>query len=397
MTSPNTDIAGRTHLNSLDGLRALMAIWVVLGHLSYAVNFSFPVISTPAKAVDIFMVLTGFLMVHTWKGDVFSRRISLRVAVNFWCSRLFRLAPAFYFLLIVAFLVLGPLTQMHNDASRALPPPWITNAATYDPDPHWNFSNPTWIVSHLTFVFGMIPGMENSSPIPEWSLSLEMQFYMLLPILMLLFVRVPFIVLAIVFAALALVSPKLFGNYLEPGFLANFSQPSHLLYRLNAFAAGMILSFWLKAGGRQRLSRGAMSKGEITHDLLMVFGMAICIVPLGKLVLVLYALFVSLVLFRVPFFSWFFSLRIMRFLGDISYSVYLSHYFVLTPVVYLLIKHTNFVALHPGTRFAIGACLILPSVFLLSYLIYRSIELPFIRWGKSVIGRQREQPRPAVP
>ncbi|CAH2786711.1 MAG: Acyltransferase 3 [uncultured Caballeronia sp.] len=42
------------------------------------------------------------------------------------------------------------------------------------------------VVTHLTYTFGMFPRYAFNTPLPDWSIGLEMQFYAVFPLLMLL-------------------------------------------------------------------------------------------------------------------------------------------------------------------------------------------------------------------
>ena len=72
----------------------------------------------------------------------------------------------------------------------------------------------------------------------------------------------------------------------------------------------------------------------------------------------------------------FFALPVCRFIGRVSFSVYLWH-IVILQVVY---QH---VSVHPSLQF----CLTIAITFAISHLSYRWIERPFIRWGHQVSRR----------
>ncbi|MBH9538896.1 acyltransferase, partial [Novosphingopyxis sp. YJ-S2-01] len=51
----------------LDGLRGLAALWVLFGHLVILTGFRLPVLSKPDLGVDLFILLSGFLMVFQYR------------------------------------------------------------------------------------------------------------------------------------------------------------------------------------------------------------------------------------------------------------------------------------------------------------------------------------------
>jgi peptidoglycan/LPS O-acetylase OafA/YrhL len=365
-----------SHLNALDGFRACLALWVYLGHLAAAVGFKNYFLDRHALAVDLFMVLSGFLMVHTWKQNGDQYRFFSKATLAFYCARFFRIAPLYYFLLLVCYLMSPSLAQMHDYSLKAIPPVWAANIEGYSPNTSWNFEGFNWIWLHLTFLFGLVPGMENSTPLPDWSLSLEMQFYLVLPILLICLKKVPLIVVAIACAALALTAPKLFGNYLDAGLITHFGQPSFLPYRLNAFMAGMILAFLLKSDYKFR--------SFTLHNLLIFLSALLCIFPLSKLIIIIYIFFALLVFNKITFASKILSIYPMKFLGNISYSIYLSHILIVIPTSYLLIFNQEFTSLPSGSRFLICLFITAPLVFIISFLMFAAIEKPSVNLGRFI-------------
>ena len=106
------------HLNAFDGVRGLLAVWVYLGHVANAVGFHQYLLAAHALAVDFFMILSGFLMIHTWKADLYHHPVNLKTTLRFYLARLFRIAPLYYLLLLVCYLALPALSLMQASALR---------------------------------------------------------------------------------------------------------------------------------------------------------------------------------------------------------------------------------------------------------------------------------------
>jgi peptidoglycan/LPS O-acetylase OafA/YrhL len=361
------------HLNALDGFRACLALWVYLGHLAAAVGFKNYILDRHALAVDLFMVLSGFLMVHTWKQSSDQYRFFSKVTLEFYCARFFRIAPLYYFLLLVCYLMSPSLALMHDYSLKAIPPVWAANIEGYAPNTSWDFEGFNWVWLHLTFLFGLVPGMENSTPLPDWSLSLEMQFYLVLPLLLISLKKIPLIVITIACAALAFAAPKLFGNYLDAGLFTHFGQPSFLPYRLNAFLAGMVLALYLNK------NKSNLETQKIKYYL--IFLGLICISVLNKAVIAIYFIFVFITLYKVPFLSNLLSAPYLRLLGNLSYSLYLSHILIVIPTVYWLLSNTDFLLSDPPIRFIFAFAVSAPVVLIFSYCFYLYIEKPGISLG----------------
>jgi peptidoglycan/LPS O-acetylase OafA/YrhL len=362
------------HLYFLDGFRGLLALWVYLGHLSYAVGYKNYILGMHALAVDLFMVLSGFLMVHSWQKSQTAGLPPIQMAWKFYKTRFFRIAPLYYFLLLICYLFLTQLAYMSDFIQKVMPPPWAEGMDSYDPHAGWNFNSLRWLYLHATFTFGLVPGMEASTPLPDWSLSLEMQFYLLFPVLLICLRRAPILLLATIASSLALISPHLFGNYLTPGVFAHFGQPSFLPYRLNAFMAGMMVAYYL----------AQQAHGSLTpyKKWIVVLACIICVITLSKPVIVAFILFSLLALRKISFLSTVLAYKPLKRLGDISYSLYLSHLLIVTPIVYWLFSLPDFLPLPPLTRFSIATACTVTLIIPVSYLLYRLIEVPFIRLGK---------------
>lgn len=358
-----------SHLQALDGYRGLLALWVYFGHLAYAVGYQNYLLGLHALAVDLFMVLSGFLMFRSWSKGLSIERTLLERVLEFYKARFFRIAPLYYLLLLVCYIFLPSLTAMYDFIQKTMPPPWAQELSDYNPSAGWNFDSIRWLYLHATFTFGLVPGMEASTPLPDWSLSLEMQFYFVFPVLFWLMLRAPLLVLSTLVAGAAIAAPLLFGNYLTPGSLAHFGQPSLLLYRLNAFVAGMLISYFSFL-----LAEKGMTQWRA---FIVITSCVVCIAPLSKPVIAGYAVFCALSLVNVPVLTTLLSTRPLRFLGNISYSIYLVHLLVIIPITYWLLNFEGFIAALPTIRFIVAAAISAPLIGLTSYILFKFIEEPF--------------------
>src|SRR6516225_9730682 len=92
----------------LDGLRGIAALWVLLGHCAILTGLSLPVIGKPDLGVDLFMMLSGFLMVFHYQLRAEAEPWSKPGTwLKFWARRFFRIAPLYYVMLAMA-LAAGP-------------------------------------------------------------------------------------------------------------------------------------------------------------------------------------------------------------------------------------------------------------------------------------------------
>jgi len=89
----------------LDGIRGYAALWVLLGHCSNLSGLNLPLLNRPQMAVDVFMIMSGFLMTqHYFLRQDREPWESPRTWMKFWVRRFFRIAPLYYAVLIPAVL-----------------------------------------------------------------------------------------------------------------------------------------------------------------------------------------------------------------------------------------------------------------------------------------------------
>jgi peptidoglycan/LPS O-acetylase OafA/YrhL len=146
-------------LNTLDGLRALAAIAVVAFHCRM------PGFTGGFYGVDVFFVLSGYLITGLLLAEIGS---SETIALGaFYARRLVRLLPAFA-LMLAGFAIAAPF------AFPGLPLwPEIVLPGLY--------------VSNIARAVSALPAVNSHS----WSLAMEMQFYLLWPLLLLALRRLP--------------------------------------------------------------------------------------------------------------------------------------------------------------------------------------------------------------
>src|ERR1035437_4009085 len=88
------------HISELDGLRGILAVWVVCLHLMVTVGLRGPAFfSHPGMAVDVFIILSGFSIFHLLNNKEESYG-------TFIVRRWFRLYPTYLVCLLLAILLL---------------------------------------------------------------------------------------------------------------------------------------------------------------------------------------------------------------------------------------------------------------------------------------------------
>lgn len=162
MKSINQGVDTKRYMPGLDGLRALAVIAVIAYHLDL------PWASGGFLGVGIFFILSGYLitdkLMMQWQS---TNRINLK---DFWTRRFRRLMPAIFFMLAVVYLWLVLFDRSRLAAFQDE----LASVILY-------FNN-WWLIFHKVSYF---QSFGPPSPIGHlWSLSIEGQFYLLWPIIL---------------------------------------------------------------------------------------------------------------------------------------------------------------------------------------------------------------------
>lgn len=367
---PHVDIA-RDYFPGLTGLRGIAACWVMLFHLwSLAAGPRVillgldltPVFSCGYLGVDLFFVLSGFLLGLPFLAWASGRRAFPKLAL-FWKRRCLRVLPAYYIqlatLLVAAFATSGawPIDFTHFLA---------------------------YLSMEFVFVDGIAPMLNGV----WWTLPIEWNFYIVLPLLGLAFARarwwlVALGVLVAVFGFRVLCYELLLANR-SIGPLA-YPMIIQLPGRLDEFVFGMLAAWFhlrrtaptprrdhalllLGIAGVIALLCGLDRRGDIfaVGDTRWIFIYATC--AGASLALVVHAAAA-----RVRLADWLFAGRALAFLGTISYSLYLWH-----AIVFQLAARSSVMQWLPMASLGGLALCLVPVVLVVSWLSYRLTEHPFL-------------------
>lgn len=373
----------------LEGLRGLASLWVVLGHICILTSFHFPILSDPAIGVDLFILLSGYLMAKNYverkEKEPWTDGATFK---KFWLRRFFRIAPLYYVLLILA-IGFGSYFGEARSIIGHFYSETQTNSSRYSDSSFLN------VFTHLTFMFGFLPSFSFNTVLPDWSIGLEMQFYFLFPFIMLAVMRLGFA--RACFTVIILCAA---AKYLLPNYFAAFPMPSMILIKLYLFIAGMFIA-------------EAIRKRCMWHVIFAVIAaLASVYMPNDRNVYHVIAqigmiLMLATILWpRKEGSSWEKTLRLPRwmltnkvsvYMGDVSYSVYLLHLLIVIPIVAFLLSNTQFAELSAVMRFIAASAIILPVTYGIATLLYKFIEKPGIQLGKHLINRgEAKKSSPAV-
>jgi len=149
----------RAYKPFVDGLRAIAILSVVVGHLEL------PGASGGFVGVDIFFVISGYLIINQIAADIRNRRFSL---LDFWARRALRILPAF--LLVVSVCLLLAVVVLVQFEYRAFADSFFFSAIMQ--------ANHYFLIKQDYF-----ETIAYAKPLLHtWSLSVEEQFYFVAPL-----------------------------------------------------------------------------------------------------------------------------------------------------------------------------------------------------------------------
>jgi peptidoglycan/LPS O-acetylase OafA/YrhL len=372
----------------IDGLRGAMAMWVFIFHASVVTGFVSRLIPSGGIAVDIFMFISGLLMTRNFLARENREPLaSPHTRIAFLIRRFFRIAPLYYPLFFVGVANWSNYMQTLNDALTAFPPSW---AALLPNDPSQHEPTLVGIVAHLTFLFGLFPQFASNDALPDWSLSLEMQFYVALPLILLAARRVGLAWIVLVLMVVQALSIRLIGFALVPGKLGLWPQPSLLPLKINCFMTGVAMAFYFFRPSTTYLALTLILIFWGENDIFSVIAL-FCFLGMLAPDDIPFAPLVGFVKRTM-------SGRFYKPLGDISYGIYLIHMLVLLPVSHLLMMDERLKSQVPSLRFLavflVSAIIVIP----LAHLAHIAIEKPGIKIGHAIARRwtATRQARPSA-
>jgi peptidoglycan/LPS O-acetylase OafA/YrhL len=345
---------GQVYRADIDGLRALAVLSVIFHH------YLVPGFRGGFVGVDVFFVISGFLIAAHIESDIAACRFSL---LAFYERRIRRILPAFFLMyvlfLVLAFKVYFPPDLHFETRLAAYVIPFLANYAFYQNVGSYGGE----FAAHIALLH-------------TWSLAVEEQFYLFFPLVMIgisRFMRGRYLTVLWP-TALASFVLCVVGTHIEPS--AAFYLAPFRAWELLAGALLAVARFAPPSDARVRA-------GVALLGLLLIAGTDLllspntpypggwALVPCAGAMAILYAscdrtLSVGKVLDN----------PVMRRIGLWSYSLYLFHWPLL-----VLAQYYAFDPLSVSQR-----CILLASTFLLGALSWRYVEQPF-RGPRALLSR----------
>tara|TARA_B110000114_G_C15065551_1_gene387248 strand:+ start:98 stop:1129 length:1032 start_codon:yes stop_codon:yes gene_type:complete len=329
---------------TLDGLRGYAALLVLWAHIPQVTNSylgeTVHLLSSKLHAayvgVDIFFVLSGFLITRILLYEKRTGTFSFR---KFYIKRALRLFPIYYLTIIVVGF-------------------FIT----------WDGILPISLyVSNYYFSYNLTPHPMRHT----WSLAVEEQFYLLWPLILYFFnTKTSRLIIGYLFPIISIVAAYYSFKILDIELFENvIYRGTH--YRILSLAIGSYIAFY------EKKTLDNVRKISYLFLGLILFSMTVFsfeLMPDLILKMILSSLLSSYILIlslNVSKIKILFTGRFIRFIGTISYGLYLYHY----PILY-------FFNIEPGEDVPVSfgfAILIILTCFIVPIISYYFIEKPILK------------------
>lgn len=338
-------------IRELTSLRAFAAWWVVAYHFSALLpafgGHDLPVLGTGFVGVDIFFVLSGFVLAYVYSAQIVTDQFNY---TQFLINRFARVYPLH---LVTMLALLVPAAILYGLG--------IDIAIVDNLRPKENYDPVFAVFTHLLAVhaWGFDPVTYFNGP--SWSISAEFFAYILFPVFGWLFLK-PALRTSLALAASLVVGVSLLTYALLGVSPAALPTGYGIGRILPEFVIGMVA--WRLWGGVKSPWGWALVAAGVA---LLLAAPASVLVPVGAACLVL------------GFATVRFESRVLHFLGEISYSTYMIHALVLFALLPILAR---FPAYQAGVF--VAAIVITLAGSVVSYFL---VEVPARSWLRRIANR----------
>ena len=364
-----TPPVAKRRLRFLDSLRGLAAVYVLIYHMLLLPQPNLIPPQWAEKAalaggtgVTLFFIVSAFSLYYT---------MSLRArdsspTFSFYLHRFFRIAPLFYFLILVTL---------------------IRDAWKFDATHSW-----TEIAASFLFVFNLWPGKQEGFVWAGWTIGVEMVFYAIFPLIYARIKSREDSVAFIFFCMVAWLAAQLVLDYMViPDAWRQSIRQWSALKHFPIFAVGILVYHLYMSMDAERVHSDGYKAWGNAFLWVGIFGF--CALLQGWLPnvfgdgyywqgVVFGCMFMGLAL--AP---WRLIVNpVTAFLGKTSYSIYLTH---TTAIFFMSPLYQRIYAQIPSLTlaFLVSVTLTLSVVLPISYLTYKFIEEPGISLGRNIASR----------
>lgn len=301
------------------------------------------IIGTGESGVLIFFVISGFILALPF-AKFYLKQGKAVALKDYYMRRLTRLEPTYFITMIFFFLV---HIIIHTDTLSSL------------------FKH---LLASLTYSHNIIYGAWSIINPVAWSLEVEIQFYLLVPLLTKIFALKS---RNLRFAIYSLV--MILGPFASKFFhLADYNLNESIIKFLHFFIAGFFIADLY-------ITRPDEDKNSSLVDVIGVIGIIGIFLVEYMGGIKFFSSFAIMIAFYATLFGKkikaLFSIDIISVIGGMCYTIYLLHY----PFVYMLLKAKVWINTGNLTAsYILNLCIILPIIIIVCSLLFLMIEKPFM-------------------
>lgn len=367
------------YIPEVDGLRFFSIMTVVLLHMgthlkrSMDIQFATPPSDTligwvsekGGLGVDVFFAISGFILALPFINHYLKQGKKPKLDAYF-TRRLTRLEPPYILTLIIFFVAQVQIGQL--DFSAALP----------------NFWASFFYLHNIIY-----DKMSIINPV-AWSLEIEVQFYILAPLLFhsIFSIRKSIIRRIVIISAVII----LVGiNFAFSEIIEDLHLRKSLLAELHLFLIGVLLAdYFIVSFDHQAKQQSYLFDLLGGISIVMLFYLRNSFDFFFELVFTFSIILLFLATFKGIFFNYFFRQKIIAVVGGMCYTIYLLHY----PIIAFLTQITKQLQWSNSftVNFLIQLVLVLPVVLGISAIFFWGIEKPCMKkdWHKTLFQRFKQ-------
>lgn len=280
-------------LPGLTGLRGIGALWVVLYHIQFGIGLPFAEVGY--LGVDLFFILSGFVLSHAH----FSIRWCRATYFEFLQARFARIFPLHWTCLLLTVLII----QFFPEIRASMP-----NKFRWDD-----------LLSSILLVQNWGFGRVVPWNVPSWSLSTEWLMSIAFPLFLSIGRRIPAGLAAFLCAGCLLVFALFLNLTNNP--VPDVTLRAGVIRTVCEFAAGCLLYRFYESGGQVNRLVKAVAILAFLFGVLLPSWSVVTIFSIP--VLILLAAQPAGLIFNAV------SIKTFQFLGEVSFSIYLTHWILL--------------------------------------------------------------------
>lgn len=363
----------------LDSFRGLAALFVVLHHMHFVGSISeHSFFKHSFLFVEFFFILSGFVLAHAY---AYKKNLQFK---DYFIARTFRIFPL-HLVVLIPFILLELLKLLVHQTIMPL-----------HTIPFENAMSPSEILPNILLLQAWLPFAHTISfnP-PAWSISIEYYMYMIFFVTLLL--KSPLKILSWFFISMTMFYFIIIGFNVDPVILRG----------LSAFFLGILVYVsYKKLSTKIKISSLYFTLLEGILLFLVPYLLTLHIVSYKPLIMTgLFSFIVFVFAFEKGLLSSFLKHKIFLYFAKLSYSIYMTHVFILFSFLWLIILIEkifkieltpmigNIVYIDLGTALYNNLLIVflLAVIVFVSHFTYKYVEQKGQAFGKSLKERLKNQ------